>query len=40
MAFEQLRLENQICFPLYAASRLVIHFCYPAVHLVQWGGIV
>lgn len=24
MAFEQLKLENQVCFPLYAASRLVI----------------
>lgn len=24
MAFDQLRLENQVCFPLYAASRLVI----------------
>jgi MarR family transcriptional regulator, organic hydroperoxide resistance regulator len=24
MPFEQLKLENQLCFPLYAASRLVI----------------
>lgn len=24
MSYEQLKLENQICFPLYAASRLVI----------------
>lgn len=24
MAYEQLKLENQICFPLYAASRLII----------------
>lgn len=24
MAYEQLKLENQVCFPLYAASRLVI----------------
>ena len=24
MAFDQLKLENQVCFPLYAASRLVI----------------
>ena len=23
MSFEQLKLENQICFPLYAASRLI-----------------
>ena len=23
MAYEQLRLENQICFPIYAASRLI-----------------
>lgn len=24
MAYEQLKLENQLCFPLYAASRLII----------------
>jgi len=24
MDFEQLKLENQLCFPLYAASRLII----------------
>jgi DNA-binding MarR family transcriptional regulator len=24
MIYEQLKLENQICFPLYAASRLII----------------
>lgn len=24
MAYEQLKLENQVCFPLYAVSRLVI----------------
>ena len=29
MAYEQLRLENQICFPLYAASRLVIQKYQP-----------
>ena len=23
MAYEQLKLENQICFPIYAASRLI-----------------
>lgn len=29
MAYEQLRLENQLCFPLYAASRLVIQEYQP-----------
>jgi DNA-binding MarR family transcriptional regulator len=29
MAYDQLRLENQICFPLYAASRLVIQEYQP-----------
>lgn len=29
MVNEQLRLENQICFPLYAASRLVIQEYQP-----------
>lgn len=29
MANEQLRLENQICFPLYAASRLIIQKYQP-----------
>ena len=24
MSYEQLKLENQLCFPLYAASRLII----------------
>ncbi|HLP05717.1 MAG TPA: MarR family transcriptional regulator, partial [Paludibacter sp.] len=24
MSYEQLKLENQVCFPLYAASRLII----------------
>ena len=24
MTFEQLKLENQLCFPIYAASRLII----------------
>ena len=23
MAYEQLKLENQLCFPVYAASRLI-----------------
>ena len=23
MAYEQLKLENQLCFPLYAASHLI-----------------
>jgi DNA-binding MarR family transcriptional regulator len=35
MAYEQLKLENQICFPLYAASRLVIQEYQP--HLDQLG---
>jgi len=29
MAFEQLKLENQLCFPLYAASRLIIREYQP-----------
>ena len=29
MAYEQLKLENQVCFPLYAASRLVIQEYQP-----------
>lgn len=29
MAYEQLKLENQLCFPLYAASRLVIQEYQP-----------
>jgi DNA-binding MarR family transcriptional regulator len=48
MEFEQLKLENQICFPLYAASRLItkeyqpyldeLHITYPQylVLLVLW----
>ena len=24
MSYDQLKLENQLCFPLYAASRLII----------------
>ncbi len=35
MAYEQLWLENQICFPLYAASRLVIQEYQP--HLDRLG---
>lgn len=35
MAYEQLRLENQLCFPLYAASRLVIQAYQP--HLDKLG---
>jgi len=35
MAYEQLRLENQLCFPLYAASRLVIQTYQP--HLDKLG---
>jgi DNA-binding MarR family transcriptional regulator len=29
MKYEQLRLENQICFPVYAASRLIIREYQP-----------
>ncbi|HNT24540.1 MAG TPA: MarR family transcriptional regulator [Anaerolineales bacterium] len=35
MAYEQLKLENQLCFPLYAASRLVIQAYQP--HLEKLG---
>jgi len=35
MAYEQLKLENQLCFPLYAASRLVIQEHQP--HLEKLG---
>ena len=35
MAFEQLRLENQLCFPVYAASRLIIREYQP--HLDKLG---
>jgi DNA-binding MarR family transcriptional regulator len=35
MAYEQLKLENQLCFPLYAASRLVIQKYKP--HLEKLG---
>jgi DNA-binding MarR family transcriptional regulator len=35
MAYEQLKLENQLCFPLYAASRLVIQAYQP--HLDRLG---
>ncbi len=35
MDYEQLRLENQLCFPLYAASRLVIQEYQP--HLEKLG---
>jgi len=29
MAYEQLKLENQLCFPLYAASRLITQAYQP-----------
>lgn len=29
MSFDQLKLENQLCFPLYAASRLIIRQYQP-----------
>jgi DNA-binding MarR family transcriptional regulator len=35
MAYEQLKLENQLCFPLYTASRLVIQEYQP--HLDKLG---
>lgn len=35
MDYEQLKLENQVCFPLYAASRLVIQEYQP--HLEKLG---
>ncbi len=35
MTYEQLKLENQLCFPLYAASRLVIQEYKP--HLEKLG---
>jgi DNA-binding MarR family transcriptional regulator len=34
MADEKLRLENQICFPLYAASRLVIQEYQPHLDML------
>ncbi len=35
MAFEQLKLDNQICFPIYAASRLITREYQP--HLDKLG---
>ncbi|HPH98449.1 MAG TPA: MarR family transcriptional regulator [Anaerolineaceae bacterium] len=35
MTYEQLKLENQLCFPLYAASRLIIQEYQP--HLEKLG---
>lgn len=35
MVYEQLKLENQLCFPLYAASRLIIREYQP--HLEKLG---
>lgn len=35
MAYEQLKLENQLCFPVYAASRLIIREYQP--HLDRLG---
>ncbi len=35
MAYEQLKLENQLCFPIYAASRLIIREYQP--HLETLG---
>ncbi|MFT2007088.1 MarR family winged helix-turn-helix transcriptional regulator [Pontibacter sp. 13R65] len=33
--YEQLKLENQICFPLYAASRLITRLYQPLLHELQ-----
>lgn len=35
MGYEQLKLENQLCFPVYAASRLIIREYQP--HLEKMG---
>jgi len=35
MTYEQLKLENQLCFPVYAASRLIIREYQP--HLERLG---
>ena len=35
MAYEQLKLENQLCFPIYSASRLIIREYQP--HLDKLG---
>ncbi|KPL79562.1 MarR family transcriptional regulator [Levilinea saccharolytica] len=35
MTYEQLKLENQLCFPVYAASRLIIREYQP--HLEKLG---
>ena len=35
MQYEQLKLENQICFPVYAASRLITRAYQP--HLEKLG---
>ncbi len=35
MAYEQLKLDNQLCFPVYAASRLIIREYQP--HLDKLG---
>ncbi len=35
MAYEQLKLANQLCFPIYAASRLIIREYQP--HLAKLG---
>lgn len=35
MGYDQLKLDNQICFPLYAASRLVIRLYQPYLDRLQ-----
>lgn len=35
MAYEQLKLENQLCFPVYAASRLITREYQPFLDNLQ-----
>lgn len=35
MAYEQLKLEHQLCFPVYAASRLIIREYQPFLDALQ-----
>jgi MarR family transcriptional regulator, organic hydroperoxide resistance regulator len=35
MAYEQLKLENQLCFPVYAASRLIIREYQPLLDKLE-----
>ena len=38
MKFEQLKLKNQLCFPVYAASRLIIREYQPI--LTNWQSLI